>query len=401
MNFTKMTKLGLAAMMAMSLAACSSSDTGTTSGSTASESTTAAFKLGGSGPITGDAAVYGISIQQGAELAISEINAKGGVQFEFNFQDDQASGEMATTAFNTLMDWDMQISLATVTSGAGQAVSPLYAEENIFGITPSGSSAAVVFQDADNLTDPYGTIFQMCFTDPNQGYASADYFAEHTELGTKIGIIYRNDDNYSSGIYTKFVERAEANGLTIVETQTFTGDATDFSVQVQKCKDAGADLVFLPIYYQPASQILAEAQKQEYTPSFFGCDGLDGLLSMEGFDKTLAEGTFMLTPYSADSTEETSAHFTAAYEETYGETPTQFAADAYDAVYAIAQAIEASGITPDASTDEITAAMIEQFTSMTFNGVTGQNVTWSSTGEVSKAPMAVMVQDGTYVSYGD
>lgn len=401
MNFTKMTKLGLAAMMAMSLAACSGSDNGGAAASTAGETTGAAFKLGASGPITGDAAVYGLSVQHGAELAISEINAKGGVQFELNFQDDQASGEMATTAFNTLMDWGMQVSLATVTSGAGQAVSPLYAEENIFGITPSGSSTGVVFKDPDNFADPYGTVFQMCFTDPNQGYASAEYLAAHPELGTKVGIIYRNDDNYSTGIYTKFAERAAEANLTIVETQTFTEGATDFSVQVQKCKDAGADVIFLPIYYQPASQILAEAKKQGVEASMFGCDGLDGLLAMEGFDAALAEGSFMLTPYSADSTEATSAHFTEAFKSTYGETPTQFAADAYDAVYAIAQALEAAGVTPDASTDDITTALLNQFTTMTFNGVTGQNVTWASTGEVSKAPMAVIVKDGTYASYGD
>ena len=381
--------------MAMSLAACSSKS-GDDAKGTAS-TTGEAFKLGGSGPTTGDAAVYGLAVQHGAELAVKEINAEGKVQLELNYQDDQADGEKAVTAFNNLVDWGMQVSIGATTSGAGQAVSAEYKTEDIFALTPSGSSPAVIYQDSDNEKDPYGNVFQMCFTDPNQGAASAEYISEH-KVGTKVGVIYRNDDSYSSGIYKKFKAEADKLGLAVVAEQTFTNGNADFSTQVSKCKEAGADVVFLPIYYQPASQILSEAKKQEYDVKFFGCDGMDGILSMEGFDTSLAEGLYMLTPFSTDAKDKKTQNFVKNYQEAYGETPIQFAADAYDCVYAIAQALEASGVSPSDSTSDITAALVEQFTSMTFNGLTGTDVTWNESGEVTKAPKAVVIQDGAYVS---
>ncbi len=395
MKLEKVLKGGLAAVMAMSLAACSSKS-GDDAKGTAS-TTGEAFKLGGSGPTTGDAAVYGLAVQHGAELAVKEINAEGKVQLELNYQDDQADGEKAVTAFNNLVDWGMQVSIGATTSGAGQAVSAEYKTEDIFALTPSGSSPAVIYQDSDNEKDPYGNVFQMCFTDPNQGAASAEYISEH-KVGTKVGVIYRNDDSYSSGIYKKFKAEADKLGLAVVAEQTFTNGNADFSTQVSKCKEAGADVVFLPIYYQPASQILAEAKKQEYDVKFFGCDGMDGILSMEGFDTSLAEGLYMLTPFSTDAKDEKTQNFVKNYQEAYGETPIQFAADAYDCVYAIAQALEASGVSPSDSTSDITAALVEQFTSMTFNGLTGTDVTWNENGEVTKAPKAVVIQDGAYVS---
>lgn len=395
MKLEKVLKGGLAAVMAMSLAACSSKS-GDDAKGTAS-TTGEAFKLGGSGPTTGDAAVYGLAVQHGAELAVKEINAEGKVQLELNYQDDQADGEKAVTAFNNLVDWGMQVSIGATTSGAGQAVSAEYKTEDIFALTPSGSSPAVIYQDSDNEKDPYGNVFQMCFTDPNQGAASAEYISEH-KVGTKVGVIYRNDDSYSSGIYKKFKAEADKLGLAVVAEQTFTNGNADFSTQVSKCKEAGADVVFLPIYYQPASQILAEAKKQEYDVKFFGCDGMDGILSMEGFDTSLAEGLYMLTPFSTDAKDEKTQNFVKNYQEAYGETPIQFAADAYDCVYAIAQALEASGVSPSDSTSDITAALVEQFTSMTFNGLTGTDVTWNENGEVTKAPKAVIIQDGAYVS---
>ncbi len=408
MEFTKVVKGGLAVGMAITMAACSSSTASTSTASTAAAaaSTAAAgtadvvkFKLGGSGPISGDAAVYGQAVMNAAQIAVDEINAEGGaVQFEFKFEDDQADGEAAVNAYNALSDWGMQMSLGTVTSGAGQSVSPLYNQDNIFALTPSGSSTAIIYQDTENSADPYGNIFQMCFTDPNQGVASADYLAAHTELGTKVAIIYRNDDNYSNGLYTKFKEEAAAKGLEIVDEEAFQDGTTDFSVYVKKAQDAGADVVFLPIYYQPASQILVAANAAGYTPTFFGCDGMDGILTLEGFDTTLAEGLYMLTPFAADATDAKTTAFVASYKEKYGEVPNQFAADAYDAVYAIKQALENAGVTADASTDDITAALISQFTSMTFDGLTGTGVTWAESGEVSKDPKAVVITDGSYVT---
>lgn len=398
MNYKSFMKGGMAALMAMSLAACSSSTGTSTTTSSSSAAAGGTIKIGVSGPLTGDAAVYGKAVQNAAALAVEEINAQGGQQYEFKAEDDQADAEKAVTAYNNLVDWGMQVSLGTVTSGAGQAVSPLYKEDSIFALTPSASSTGVIFKDMADSSTAYGNVFQMCFTDPNQGSASATYLSKHTNLGTKIGVIYRSDDNYSTGINTTFTAKAKELGLDVVSSQTFQNGATDFSVQVKQLAAAGADVIFMPIYYQPATLILQEAKKQGVKATFFGCDGMDGILSQDGFDATLAEGLYMLTPFSADSTDTKTAAFVKAYKAKYNETPNQFAADAYDAVYAIAQGVKAGSVTSSMKAKEITDVLVKQFTSMTFNGVTGSNVTWKATGEVSKDPRAIVVKSGAYVS---
>ena len=396
MNYKSFVKGGMAALMAMSLVACSS--TSGTSTTSSDSSTGAKIKIGASGPLTGDAAVYGKAVQNGAQLAVDEVNAAGGLQYEFKMEDDQADAEKAVTAYNNLADWGMQLSLGCVTSGAGQAVSSYYKEDSIFAITPSGSSTGVIFKDMKDSSTAYGNVFQMCFTDPNQGTASAVYLNEHTALGKKVGVIYRSDDNYSTGIYTTFTEKAKELGMDVVSSQTFQNGATDFSVQVKQLAAAGAEVIFMPIYYQPATLILQEAKKEGVKATFFGCDGMDGILSQDGFDKTLAEGLYMLTPFSADATDTKTAAFVKAYKAKYNETPNQFAADAYDAVYAIAQAAKSANVTASQKGKDMCDPMVKQFTSMKFDGVTGTNVTWKATGEVSKDPRAIVVKDGAYVS---
>lgn len=394
MKFNRFVKGGLAAVMAMGMMACSGSGSAAPAGD-------GAIKLGFSGPLTGDASVYGLAVQHAVDIAVEEINEMDGVKFTVNAQDDMADPEKAVSAYNALMDWGMQVSLLTVTSGAGQAVAPSYQQDKVFGLTPSASSTGVIYADPENSSGAFGSVFQMCFTDPNQGTASADYLKAHPEIGTKVAVIYRSDDNYSTGIYNTFMAEAKAKGLEVVAEAAFVNSDTDYSVQVKKAADAGADIVFLPIYYQPASQILVEANKQGYKPSFIGCDGMDGILSLENFDTSLAEGLYMLTPFSADAADEKTQNFVAKYQEKYGEVPNQFAADAYDCVYAIKQAADAAGITADMSTEDITAAMIAQFTSMTFDGLTGSSMTWNANGEVSKQPNAVVIQNGVYVSVDD
>ena len=408
-KFVKTTlAVAMTVCMAAAMTACGSgSSSGSSSGSAApaenAADTGAKIKIGGSGPLTGPAAVYGNAVKNAAEIAVDEINAKGGIQFELDMEDDAHDPEKAVTAYGVLKDWGMQVSLATVTSSPGAAVSPSYAADKIFAITPSGSSTAVIFQDPDNQTGAYGNVFQMCFTDPNQGTASADYISTHTDLGSKVAVIYKNDDNHSKGIHDTFVAEAAAKNVEVVYEGTFDdSNAQDFTVQLGQAQSAGADIVFLPIYYDPASLILTQANQMGYKPTFFGVDGMDGILTLEGFDKSLAEGVYLLTPFSADATDELTVNFVNAYKEKCGgEIPNQFAADAYDCVYAIAQACEAAGITADMSPEDICAKLTEQFTTMTFSGLTGSEMTWNENGEVTKSPKAVVIQNGVYVGVQD
>ena len=381
------------AMLAAALTGCgSSASTGSDSAdsSTDSSASGAAFKLGGTGPLTGAAAIYGNAAKNGAQIAVDEINAEGGdIQFELNYQDDEHDAEKAVNAYNTLKDWGMQLSLGSVTSKPCEATAAENYADRIFALTPSASSVAV--------TEGKDNVFQMCFMDPNQGTASAQYIAEQ-KLGTKIAIIWKNDDVYSTGIHDKFVEEAKTKGLEVVSDKTFTdASANDFSVQLNDAKSKGADLVFLPMYYQPASLILTQANAMGYAPKFFGVDGMDGILTMENFDPKLAEGVMLLTPFNADATDEKTANFVKKYKEQFGETPNQFAADAYDCVYAYKQALENAGATPDMSAEDLCDKMIEQFTSMTFDGLTGEGMTWDSTGAVSKSPKGMVIENGAYV----
>lgn len=395
-------------MVAAMFAGCASSGTPTTtSGDTtptpaASGDTTPAasgdvtpgadaapIKIGMTGPLTGGAAVYGTAVKAGMEIAVEEINAMGGVQIEFRAEDDEHDGEKAVSAYNQLKDWGMQIFAGCVTTGPSLTVGPETVSDQIFMLTPSAS--------AEDVANMGSNVFQICFTDPNQGAGSAGLMAERN-MAEKIAVIYNSSDAYSTGIYESFKEEAAKQNLNIVCVASFTDDnKSDLSTQVTQCQEAGADLVFLPFYATEAAQVLTYANKIGYAPKFFGCDGMDGILSVEGFDTSLAEGLIMMTPFAADADDAATQSFVAKYEAKMGETPNQFAADGYDVIYALYQACMTAGVDGNTSAADACEKLVAQFTSMTFDGLTGSGMTWSESGMVSKVPTAVVVKDGVYV----
>lgn len=390
-NLKKLLSFGLVAVMSLSLlAGCGEKSAEGDNGAGGDK-----FYIGGIGPTSGGAAIYGQAVENGAKLAVDEINAAGGIngyQIEYKFEDDEHDAEKSVNAYNTLKDWGMQILMGSVTSNPSIAVSEKTKEDNMFQITPSGSAVECI---------KYDNAFQICFTDPNQGIASADYIAANS-LATKIAVIYDSSDPYSSGIYEKFTSEASTVGLEIVVAEAFTADnKTDFTVQIQKAQEAGAELVFLPIYYTEATLILKQANTIGYDPLFFGCDGLDGILDVEGFDTALAEDVILLTPFAADAPDELTQNFVAAYKEEFGGIPNQFAADAYDAIYTIKAAIEAKDVKPDMSVSDICEAMKTAMTEISVVGLTGggNEMTWEATGEVSKTPVAVTIKDGVYTAH--
>ena len=368
------------------LSGCGNGGGGTTTAPPKGEGT---YKIGGMGPLTGGAALYGTAAKNGATIAVEEINALGGVQFELRYEDDEHDAEKAINAYNTLKDWGMQISLGSVTTTPGIATSVENFADRIFALSPSASSTKV--------TEGKDNVFQMCFADPNQGSASAQYISDK-QLGEKIAVIYKNDDAYSTGIYETFIAKAAELNLEIVSTTTFTEDSqTDFSVQITDAKNKGADFIFLPMYYTPASLIFQQAKSMDYAPKFFGVDGMDGILTLDGFDTALAEGVMLLTPFNADADDDKTKAFVAKYQENYGEIPNQFAADGYDCIYAIYNALLADAtITPDLSNEDICTKLIAVFTSFKFDGLTGAAMSWNAAGQVSKEPKGMVINDGTY-----
>lgn len=348
------------------------------------------FKIGTSGPLTGGAAAYGDAVNKGAQIAVDEINAAGGIngtKIEFKMEDDEHDAEKAVNAYNNLKDWGMQVFMGAVTSAPCIAIESEAEADNMFLITPSGTAVDCI---------KGANAFRICFSDPAQGTKSAEYIGMN-QLASKVAIIYDSSDPYSSGICESFKAEATNQGFEVVASEAFTADSkTDFKVQLQKAKDSGADLLFLPVYYQEASLILQQANDVGYAPKIFGCDGFDGLLDVENFNLDLAEGVMLLTPFAADAQDEATQKFVAAYAEKYNnEVPIQFAADAYDAIYAIKAAIEEAGATADMTASELCDAMNGTMTKITLKGLTG-TITWDESGEPNKEPKAVVISGGAY-----
>ena len=383
--------VALALVMVFTFAACGGSSEGSGDTEEGGDAAAAVLKIGSSGPLTGGASIYGTAVKKGAEIAVQEINeANPDLQIEFQMEDDEADGEKAVNAYNKLKDWGIQMMMGTVTTGSCIATSAVTFEDRVFELTPSASSA--------DVTAGKDNVFQVCFTDPNQGIKAADYIAENF-AGKKVGVIYNNSDAYSTGIFNAFKTELESKGGEIAAAETYPDDTNaDYSAQLTSCKSAGAEVVFLPIYYTPASVIMKQAKDMNYAPVFFGVDGMDGILDMEGFDTALAEGVMLMTPFNPWSTDETVAAFVEKYQAAYNELPNQFAADGYDGIYALYNAFKATGLGADAANADICDAMIGQFTGgFTYDGLTGTGMTWNEAGEVNKTPVVVAIQDGIYV----
>ena len=350
------------------------------------------FKIGVIGPMTGDYAQYGLGVYHAAQLAAEEVNANGGFN-GYNVEvlaagDDQGDPEKAVNAYNDLLDKGMQMLCGTVTSGACIAVGA-EAAESTFLFTPSGTAVDCITSGSNE--------FRMCFTDPAQGTKSAQFISEH-KLATKVAVLYDSAADYNSGVHDAFVEEAGNVGLDVVADEAYTTDSnTDYSVQLAKIKKSGAELLFLPNYYSDNALILQQASEAGMDIKFFGVDGMDGILNVENFDKSLAEGVMLLTPFSATSTDEKSQNFVKAYgDANNGETPNQFAADTYDVIYAMQLAADDAKITPDMSNEDISAAMSASMANIELDGLTGK-AKWTEDGECDKEPKAFEIKDGAYV----
>lgn len=369
----------MAVLMVLAMAACGG-EPANNGGNDTPDATT--VKIGGNGPLTGAYANYGLSEKNGAELAVKEINEAGGIagkQIELSYQDSQGESESAVNAYGKLMDWGMEVSLGCVLSGENASVVAAARDDDVLLITPSGS--------ADKCIDGNDKAFRVCFYDSYQGAAAAQYIKDNNMVDT-VGILYQSDNDYSVGLYNAFVAKCGELGITIAETQTFTSSTnTDFSTQVSALVSSGVKLVFIPLYAEEASTFLTQAHgKFADDVYFFGADGLDGILGKVEQDTSLANNVLMLTPFAADNPAENVQSFVKKYQEAYGATPDQFAADAYDAIYAIKAAVEKAGSTSG-------AALASALTSLTVEGVTGV-MTWTADGNTNKPASAILYYDG-------
>ncbi len=357
-----------------------------------------ALLIGGIGALTGDYAVYGEAVRNGAQLAVDEINAAGGVnglKLALDFQDSQGKPEAAVSAYGNLIDKGMVISLGGVMSGETASIVAEAKGDGIFILTPSGSAKACI-EGNDNA-------FRLCFNDPQQGTISADYIADN-ELAKKVAVFYQSDLDYSVGLYETFKAECNKRGIEIVCEKSFTdSNKTDFSTQINAIKEADADLVFIPLYADAAATFLTQAKAAELSKVFFGCDGIDGILTKIS-DKTIVEGLMMLTPYASDSTEPDVVAFVSKYKEKYNADPNQFAADGYDAIYVIKAAIEKAGFNkdnyPGTKFADFQKGLVAAMTQIEVDGVTGtEKMKWTADGENNKGAMALVFRDGVAVVF--
>ena len=371
----KILALSLAACMAVPfMAGCQSG------GSSASGDK---IVIGGIGPLTGDAASYGISVKNGCQIAIDEINAAGGVngkQLELLFEDDVCDEEKSISAYNKLMDSGINVLVGAVTSGCSIAVSEVSVSDNILQITPSGSAM-------DCTKHP--NAFRICFTDPLQGEIMAQYIADK---GFKNpAIIYDVASDYSKGIHDSFIAKAAEVGLNIAADESFTSGDVDFKTQLTKIKSSEADCLFLPIYYTEVGYISEQAPTVGVELPYFGCDGWDGVINQLNGNTANIEGATFLTPFVATSTNEKVQAFVKAYDAKFSAIPDQFAADGYDAIYAVKAAIEAAN--GDLSGDALIAAM----TQINVAGITG-DMSFTAEGEPNKSARVAVISNGQYTA---
>ncbi len=341
------------------------------------------FIVGGFGPITGSAAQYGTAVMESSKIAVEEINAAGGVkvgdqtlELVYTFEDDEASADVAQSAYNKLMDDGVQAIVGGVTTGSHMGVVDLANEDNILMISPSVTGAdGVMFPNA----------FRTCFTDPMQGIIMAEYALS---VGAeKIAIIYDHSDEYSTGIKDVFVKEIEGTDAEIVAEEGFEKDATDMRTQLTTIKNSGADIIFAPVYYQPASYITQQAAELEMDIPFIGTDGWDGILGVTT-DSAIIEGVVYQTPFVYTDPDPAVQEYVKKYEERTGEEPNQFGANAYDAVYLLKAALEKAG---SVESEDLIAAMYE----IEIAGITGRiSYDEADKGEPKKDVNLVKIEGG-------
>ncbi len=351
------------------------------------------YVIGVSGPLTGGAAMYGIAVANAAQIAVDEINAAGGlngVMFSLVALDDMNDATKISTNYSSLYEGGMQVSLGTVTTQPGLEYKNLSADDNVFFLTPSASGDAIP-------TNKNG--YQMCFADGNQGKVAAEFVNENY-AGQTIGVFYKSDEAYSKGIYDQFKSNLDTS-ITVVETTFTDANATDFSTQIDTLKNCG--FIFMPIYYTPASLFMMQAKDIVAADTvYYGCDGFDGIDNISGFDiSAIPQEVTMLSHFNSKATDGMAKEFIDKYVDKYGsETLNQFGASAYDCVYAIYGAMKAaidSGkeIPVTISASDLCDILMEQFEGgySLEKAVTGENITWESTGYVNKGAIKYVIKE--------
>ena len=337
-------------------------------------------RLGVIGPLTGQYSMYGLAVENGAKLAAKEINAAGGVldkDIEIIAYDSKGDSTEGVNAYNRLRDQDEIHALIGGTfSSVTLAVKDLAVQDNVPILTPTATNDTVTL-DAPN-------VFRACYSDSYQG-STAAIFA-NDDLGvTNAAVMYNRDDAYSQGLAQAFMNEFDDRSLSYTAFE-FGAQDDDYSALLTNIKDGGYDAVFLPAYVAEVGAILTQADTLGLDVPFIGGDGWDGI---EADYADVADGFYFANHYSKTDETANVQDFVTNYTEEYGESPNALAALAYDAVYAM---VEAIGDADSLDADDLIAAL----SALSYEDAVTGAITFDENGDPIKSITIIQVVDGVH-----
>ena len=345
---------------------------------------TTTVKIGGLAPLTGSLAIYGVTTTNGAELAVKEINANGGIngkQIDYIVLDTKGDATESVMAYNKLVDDKVAAVIGDITSKPTVAVAEIAAQDNMPMITPTGTQV--------DITEAGPNVFRVCFTNPYQGTVLATLAKERFGAQT-AGILVNNSSDYSDGIAKAFTEQAEKLGINITVKEGYADGDRDFRAQLTKISTVNPDVLLIPEYYEQASLIAAQAREMGVKSIFVGSDGWDGI--SKTLDETaykVIENSYFTNHFSMQDDSPKIQNFIKAYKDTYKEDPSAFSALGYDAIYMMKEAIEKAG-----STEK--QAIVDALKGIEYDGITGY-LTFDENNNPVKAVTILKIQNGEYV----
>lgn len=342
------------------------------------------IKIGGMGPLTGSAAIYGTSIENGAKLAFEEINSNGGVlgkKLEYISLDEKADPIEAVNAYNKLIDSGVSAIIGSVTSKSTLAVAEIASQDGIPMITPTATQI--------DITKEGSSVFRTCFTDPYQGSVLAKFSKDKLNAKT-AAILVNTSSDYSDGITKAFITQANKEGITIVAKEGYSENDKDFKAQLTKIKGENPDVLMIPEYYEQSALIATQAREVGIKSTFIGPDGWDGIIkALDPSAYTTVDNSYFTNHYSSEDQNERLQAFLTKYRDTYKEEPTAFSALAYDTVYVLKSAIESAN---SVDKDEL----VEAIKKTDLDGITG-HLTFDKNNNPVKAVTLIKVKDGKYI----
>lgn len=323
----------------------------------------AEIKIGVAEALTGNAAQYGMPIRKGFELAVGEINRSGGIngnKLELVIEDEQGKKEEAINVFKKLIFQDKVLMLFGPTlSNSAQASDPV-----------AQSAKIVVFgtsNTADGITSIGNYVFRNSVTEADILPVTLKVASQKTGL-KKVAVLYGNDDIFTKSGYDNFAKALQALKIAVTTTESFAKGDVDFKPQLTKIKASASDAIVLSALVAEGGPIMVQARQLGITLPFIGGNGMNSPRVFE-LAKDSSDNLWVGSPWSVENPAAENKRFISAYQKAYSAAPDQFAAQAYDAMYIVGQALKKIKLTGKIEPDR--KALRDALPAIQFTGATG------------------------------